>query len=94
MKKLFLLSLVTIALTSCEKEDVQPNETTTPTEDCYCGRIVYIGEMEVQWGTNNSPKMDLKVRNNCTDVVETFKVNYSTNIYIGDEWCNPNGFTW
>jgi len=91
-KALFILTLLLLTF-SCQKEDIQPNEPT-PIENCSCGRVVYTGEMEVQWGTNNPPQMDLKVRNNCTDVVKTFKVNYTTSIYIGDEWCDPNNNTW
>lgn len=67
MKKLILMTMISISLFSCKKEEIKPIEPT-PIENCDCGTIVY--------ANNNSSSMNvlIGVKNNCSDNMKTFTI--------------------
>lgn len=93
MKKLFLtLTLGLVLITSCKKEDIQPNvEPIAPVELCDCGTIYSSG---TSWGAGGLSSW-VKVMNECSGNFKTFWVPYNQNLVPGTKWCETEyNTTW
>lgn len=90
MKKVLLvLVVVTMALSSCKKEEVQPN-STPPQPSCQsnCGTITNDGI------EGNCYYLD--IQNSCTGNVKRFCFDSATwsTAYVGDNFCVTNETGW
>lgn len=83
MKKI-LLVLGLVALVSCNKEIVTPNNPQN--EICNCGLIV----------SDNVSDYSVTIRNSCTDNLKTFYLLPGDwmNAYVGDNYCITNVTGW
>lgn len=72
MKKLILMTMISISLFSCKKEDCKPNEPNEPIKDCNCGVVIY--------ANNSSTSMSAYkgVRNHCSGNMKTFPIYSSS----------------
>jgi len=82
MKKLILVSLVSLTFVSCKKETKDP--TPPPTGSCYCGEIL---QMDM---SNTS----IAVKNNCSGNILYFDIATSQwlDLQLGEQYCRPQSW--
>lgn len=82
MKKLILiLGIAMLALTSCKKDDIKPNEEQVEEEvvDCNCGIVVMSTPI-------SSFRNEIRIRNNCSNNIK-YAQETDLSIGPGDEVC-------
>lgn len=81
MKKLILiLGIAALALTSCKKDDIKPNEEQVEEEvvDCNCGTVIQIVDTGMSMGNGwGGQWTDYKIKNNCTGYIDK-RTHWST----------------
>jgi hypothetical protein len=88
MRKLALLAVTLLALTSCEKEMPEPTEPING-QNCDCGIIVDQGVHNT-----STPAGYIIIKNDCTGVEKSHNTGYLTQNHIGKVWCDQTGYFW
>jgi hypothetical protein len=80
MKKVILvLGMITMGLSSCKKEDVQPLYEVEEV-DCDCDRVVSVNSFNIISDNGQVPFYDYVTINDCTQIQKSFTLYYSVAI--------------
>jgi hypothetical protein len=90
IKFIFAALLMTVALSSCKKEDVQPNTPDTP---CNCGVIT---DDDIVVDANGNFHYSLTIQNDCSGNLGTYYFTQDVwyNAHVGESFCVSNVESW
>lgn len=79
MKKvIMILSVMMIGLTSCKKDDINPNGNNQTEVDCNCGIVMYDNFAEARFDPYTTRK--IIVRNDCSNkTITIYSIEYGHN---------------
>jgi len=96
MKKSILSAILLATLfTSCQKEEIKPNSTTTttPTENCNCGTIT---NDDIVFDGAGNMYYSLTIQNECSGNLGTYYFSQEVwmDAHVGEYFCITNVSSW